>query len=862
VASPASAAQIAHQQYLAQARTRFMGGVRATTRQIDAIYAKALRDVTADMARRLPTQPSARHLSMIQGALREAQANLSDQVLDATLHGISTSVSAATNGAQSIAMKVLGTTYEAAGIAAIYQTVNERAVLAFATRTRFDGLRLSDRVWQAASKWRGYVTRATESAIATGLPARDLARALDPYLKAGVAKPSSRAVRRRLGIPQNISYQSLRLARTEIATAFKEATVLGHSRTPSYLGSKWEISAGHTFTDECDDLASGGPQNDGVYPMGDEPLQPHPNCMCVLSPIHQDPAEFTDRLRSWVDDPSSDPELERWHQTVAKPFFNGTPINVPQLPARTRVLTGTSRAVRPGIKPARAIPPRATSSRQAATQTLPAPVTAEDAAEQLAKAARAAQEAEAARIARAAEEAAEAAARAELERIRALEKQLADLDRIATRQGSPRAIRTVDEATDLHISKMRTQGKMSASEAKAQREAIRLKYRDAGIEEFSLEDHIARQKALNDAFYSGADAMEAWQLLSEANRPMVTFVKREILGNGGTGAGEVYGHTVALYDDAVQKMFRAPYGAEAVAGEIEYQLGRAIYRNTGLIPESVQQHFINLLQSRKASLERLLGEGIDRAEGLFGALFRRRFTDLRPAQLKTWDDDLLKALDLMESHLPIRTKMASREIGKRAKAAELAAAKAREAAAKAQGNMFKDLPDIGQPGGKVTATEGKAFAKGSKAPRLTHRTSRQAANTILREGVDIDANTTAMYGKGFYTAEITPQAFGANYGDDALEVYTHVRNPLIVRDHNDVRAIHDRWRAHAAQSGQLNIPFSDAVREQALREGYDAIHVSFGGRYGAEPDYWVILDARSIRVGDKIIDPYTRKPKR
>ena len=124
-------------------------------------------------------------------------------------------------------------------------------------------------------------------------------------------------------IPGNISYEALRLARTEMTAAFGEGTIAAARMSPSYLGMKWVLSHNHPVTDICDTLAM---RNDGlglgpgVYSPGNEPALPaHPNCICTLVPIHESPEEFVARLRHWLEDPENEPELEQWYQNIYKP---------------------------------------------------------------------------------------------------------------------------------------------------------------------------------------------------------------------------------------------------------------------------------------------------------------------------------------------------------------------------------------------------------------------------------------------------------------------------------------------------------------------------------------------------------------
>jgi len=81
-------------------------------------------------------------------------------------------------------------------------------------------------------------------------------------------------------VPEDICYEALRLARTEMTAAFGEGTIAAARVSPSYIGMKWVLSHSHPMVDICDTLA----EHDeglgrGVYSPGNEPHLPaHPNC--------------------------------------------------------------------------------------------------------------------------------------------------------------------------------------------------------------------------------------------------------------------------------------------------------------------------------------------------------------------------------------------------------------------------------------------------------------------------------------------------------------------------------------------------------------------------------------------------------
>lgn len=206
----------------------------------------------------------------------------------------------------------------------MFVTVNRQAVEACWARTR-KGLYLSDRIWEQGEKFRNTMRDIVQEAVATGQDAVKTARMLQQYVRQGsmtLAKDYPNMMERMKGrIPRDISYEALRLARTEMTAAFGEGTIAAARVSPSYIGMKWVLSHNHPVVDICDTLA----EHDeglgrGVYPPGDEPPYPaHPNCLCALVPIHENPEKFVKRLKKWLDDPSSDQELEKWYNEIYKP---------------------------------------------------------------------------------------------------------------------------------------------------------------------------------------------------------------------------------------------------------------------------------------------------------------------------------------------------------------------------------------------------------------------------------------------------------------------------------------------------------------------------------------------------------------
>lgn len=199
--------------------------------------------------------------------------------------------------------------------------VNKRAVEAIWARTEH-GLHLSDRIWQKDQKYRMAMSEIIQDGVATGEDPVETARQLEKYVRRGkktmaVDYPE---MMERMGsrIPQDVSYEALRLVRTETAAAFGEGTIASASVSPSYKGMKWVLSGSHPVRDKCDVLAEADHGlGKGVWPPGQEPPMPaHPNCLCVLISVHEDTDSFMRRLNEWTKDPSSQPGLDDWYTNV------------------------------------------------------------------------------------------------------------------------------------------------------------------------------------------------------------------------------------------------------------------------------------------------------------------------------------------------------------------------------------------------------------------------------------------------------------------------------------------------------------------------------------------------------------------
>ncbi len=307
-----------YMKYLLAARQRFEAGQTININYINAVYARAAANIKQDILNITPGTLRHGHQTALQAALDRASKQMTQELLDGTHKGIYRATAVGTLPAQNYTQSITSQYWGTAEVRRIFAEVNERAVLALLNRT-YDGVKLSDRIWQATFAVKRKIRILVEDAVVRGLPAKTLAQNVQQYLTPGKFTVHKAEVARRLGISKNVSYEGMRLARTEINNAYHEGCIMGSRQIPGYEGIYWRLSPQHKVPDVCDDYAAftgHGGTEPGFYRAGSEPFRPHPQCMCYTYAGLPDPSVMADRLRGWVKDPTSDPGLERWFQGV------------------------------------------------------------------------------------------------------------------------------------------------------------------------------------------------------------------------------------------------------------------------------------------------------------------------------------------------------------------------------------------------------------------------------------------------------------------------------------------------------------------------------------------------------------------
>lgn len=317
-----SAAAGPYGRLLLQARRQFARQEVVTTAEISAVYRRAARRVRQRLAGITSGTLRAGYLAQLAKIL-EHEADLMQGQIDQVLRvGIRAAVLQATAPAEQLGLRLFAGVFRQPEVRAMFASINEQAVAAVLSRTHGDGLGLSDRIWRITRTWERSANRLIEDMVASGQNAREAARQIDRYLQPRTHTALKIATRRRLGVPRDVSMESMRLAVTELNTAYHEGSIAAHAATPSLQGYLWRLSNAHTVEDVCDDLATTKQYGEpGFYPPDKVPPNPHPWCRCQVLPKMEQQEAFVKRLTQWVDDPQSQPKLEKWYIDIAKPYI-------------------------------------------------------------------------------------------------------------------------------------------------------------------------------------------------------------------------------------------------------------------------------------------------------------------------------------------------------------------------------------------------------------------------------------------------------------------------------------------------------------------------------------------------------------
>ena len=202
-------------------------------------------------------------------AKRMAIQNLMDQLGEGISEDISATAAAVTEETvalmEDLTEKLDDEDLDLSNFAGIPQTV----MADYANRVDVEGLKISPNLW--ANNQTALIENQVMSAIVRGQSAISLAQNLEKFVLGGS-----------IGMGHSIAYKTMRLARTEINTAYHESRRLSAMASPVVAGMQWRLSNRHPKWDVCDLLADQDlyQMGKGVYPPGQLPPKPHPNCIC------------------------------------------------------------------------------------------------------------------------------------------------------------------------------------------------------------------------------------------------------------------------------------------------------------------------------------------------------------------------------------------------------------------------------------------------------------------------------------------------------------------------------------------------------------------------------------------------------
>lgn len=184
----------------------------------------------------------------------------------------------------------------------------------------YDGsaLNLSARVWNIDRQARDGMAQVILKGVTNADSAWNIAQELEQFLGASEDCPrwtSTRLYgRTKTQIAQGdttglvskpcdgrgVSYNALRLARTEIQKAHALATDRIMAAQPWVKKEQVHLSEAHPEPDICDDIAHGGEGGKGIYEVGEIELPLHPNCLCYKTAVLMDEKQFTGQLNGWL----------------------------------------------------------------------------------------------------------------------------------------------------------------------------------------------------------------------------------------------------------------------------------------------------------------------------------------------------------------------------------------------------------------------------------------------------------------------------------------------------------------------------------------------------------------------------------
>lgn len=313
-----------YKQWALQQRKEFMELRLDQDQEIREIYEDISRSITIEIAKGNHNSFGIERLKRVQVEIKDRTDELNRQLTINFENHIDRNVETGSYYAKKVTLDIANRSgiskLSKSAIEQTFYKMNQNAVEAMWSRSRY-GLKLSEQIWNKNKNYRKNINKLLVSGVSTGEDCVTVARSLEKYVKKGAksfAKDYPNMSKRMQGrVPQDINYEALRLARTEMTSAYGLGTTKSATLNPSNRGLKFMLSASHPEYDICDvhcgrDDYNLGP---GGYPIDKAPDYPfHPNCLCIMTQLNEEPDSLLERLKEWDKDPSSQPDLEKWYQ--------------------------------------------------------------------------------------------------------------------------------------------------------------------------------------------------------------------------------------------------------------------------------------------------------------------------------------------------------------------------------------------------------------------------------------------------------------------------------------------------------------------------------------------------------------------
>ena len=180
---------------------------------------------------------------------------------------------------------------------------NAEALRGFQTRVE-NGFTISDRIWKITDQYKGEIELGIDLALGEGKSAAQLSRDVRQYLKEPnnlfrrvrdkhgnlVLSQRAKAFHPGQGVYRSSYKNAMRLARTEVNMAYREADAARWDELPFVVGYEVHLSGRHPAPDICDDLK-------GKYPKDFKFRGWHPHCFCYCTTILSTDEEFDEMQR-------------------------------------------------------------------------------------------------------------------------------------------------------------------------------------------------------------------------------------------------------------------------------------------------------------------------------------------------------------------------------------------------------------------------------------------------------------------------------------------------------------------------------------------------------------------------------------